>query len=86
MPGGLQYIAVTECECNEEVFCLAVFALFWIDSMDSLLKGFVFLQLQVACVCINCGANMGEYLCVVCRLHDDDIDSNVTNKKMEQPR
>ncbi|THU70179.1 hypothetical protein C4D60_Mb08t22290 [Musa balbisiana] len=28
----------------------------------------------VAQVCSNCGVNMGEYFCVVCRFYDDDVD------------
>ncbi|XP_064936013.1 E3 ubiquitin-protein ligase MIEL1-like [Musa acuminata AAA Group] len=27
----------------------------------------------VAQVCSNCGVNMGEYFCVVCRFYDDDV-------------
>ncbi|KAF3683647.1 putative lipase-like [Capsicum annuum] len=29
---------------------------------------------QVAHVCTNCGVNMGEYFCEVCKFYDDDID------------
>lgn len=24
-------------------------------------------------MCSNCGVNMGEYFCVVCRFYDDDV-------------
>ncbi|KAL9247191.1 hypothetical protein vseg_020648 [Gypsophila vaccaria] len=29
---------------------------------------------QVAKVCSNCGVNMGEYFCEVCKFYDDEID------------
>ena len=25
-------------------------------------------------MCSNCGVNMGEYFCVVCRFYDDDVN------------
>ncbi|KAG6523657.1 hypothetical protein ZIOFF_013522 [Zingiber officinale] len=28
---------------------------------------------QVAQVCSNCGINMGEYFCEICKFHDDDV-------------
>lgn len=28
---------------------------------------------QVAQVCTNCGVNMGEYFCEVCKFYDDDV-------------
>lgn len=28
---------------------------------------------QVARVCINCGVNMGEYFCEICKFYDDDV-------------
>ncbi|RZC52458.1 hypothetical protein C5167_020877 [Papaver somniferum] len=29
---------------------------------------------QVARVCTNCGVNMGEYFCEICKFYDDDTD------------
>lgn len=29
--------------------------------------------LQVAQVCSNCGVNMGEYYCDICKFYDDDV-------------
>lgn len=30
-------------------------------------------MLQVAQVCSNCGVNMGEYYCDICKFYDDDV-------------
>ncbi|XP_042047257.1 E3 ubiquitin-protein ligase MIEL1-like [Salvia splendens] len=30
--------------------------------------------IQVAHVCVNCGVNMGEYFCEICKFYDDDIE------------
>lgn len=30
--------------------------------------------LQVARVCTNCGVNMGEYFCEICKFYDDDVN------------
>ena len=33
-----------------------------------------FSVLQVARVCTNCGVNMGEYFCEICKFFDDDVN------------
>lgn len=35
----------------------------------------ILLLFQVAKVCTNCGVNMGEYFCEVCKFYDDDVIS-----------
>lgn len=29
--------------------------------------------MQVGRVCTNCGVNMGEYFCEICKFYDDDV-------------
>lgn len=31
------------------------------------------ISIQVARICTNCGVNMGEYFCQVCKFYDDDV-------------
>lgn len=31
---------------------------------------------QVHKVCTNCGVNMGEYFCEICKFYDDDVILN----------
>ncbi|KAG6431154.1 hypothetical protein SASPL_109229 [Salvia splendens] len=43
--------------------------------LDFLLKLMrLLVRLQVAHVCVNCGVNMGEYFCEICKFYDDDIE------------
>lgn len=55
-----------------------VFQYFWYGTFIAHLVSFDFelnpLTFQVAQVCTNCGVNMGEYFCDICKFYDDDVN------------
>lgn len=63
------------CDTEQPVFFM--FQYFWYGIFIAGLVSFDF-QLnprtsQVAQVCTNCGVNMGEYFCDICKFYDDDV-------------
>lgn len=53
--------------CKAKSFLVLIFCYILIGLVH------ILLLFQVAKVCTNCGVNMGEYFCEVCKFYDDDV-------------